>query len=90
MPTNKQRFTTTLPDGLYDELLDYQFAHRYTSTSKAVVNLLRKGLFASGSLPSEESTAEARLLYLFGQLNDQGRELLIEAADTMVRSRKYK
>ena len=85
MPTDKQRLSVTFPDGMFSEIVDYQKSHGFSSSSKAIVDLINKGIesFSAGK------PAEARLLELFGQLNDEGQGRLIETADDMVRSGKY-
>lgn len=85
MPTNKQRLSVTFPEGMFERISKYQADKGFSSSSKAITDLIAKGIDALSATPDDK----ARLLYLFGQLNDQGRELLVETADTMVRSRKY-
>ena len=46
MPTDKPRFTVTIDEELMKRLEDYRFENRFSSRSKAVVELVRLGLDA--------------------------------------------
>ena len=44
MPTQKYRLSVTFPDGLFDEIIDYQEANGLQSQSSAIIELLSRSL----------------------------------------------
>lgn len=46
MPTEKPRFCITVDDDLMQEIDDFRFRNRYSSRSKATIELIRLGLAA--------------------------------------------
>lgn len=85
MPTDKQRLSVTFPEGMFERISKYQADKGFSSSSKAITDLIAKGIDALSATPDDK----ARLLELFEELNIDGRERLLEIADAMVKSGKY-
>lgn len=85
MPTDKQRLSVTFPEGMFERISKYQTEKGFSSSSKAITDLIAKGIDALSATPDDK----ARLLELFEELNIDGRERLLEIADAMVKSGKY-
>ena len=84
MPTDKPRFTVTIPDDMMKEIDDYRFRNRCRSQSQAINELLKKGfavLFSENrndEQPAEadEPPSEARFIELYSRLDDEGLDLM--------------
>lgn len=63
MATEKPRFCITVDDDLMKEIDDFRFHNRYSSRSKATIELIRLGLAAlkeqNADLPKEEPGHQA-------------------------------
>lgn len=44
MATDKPRLSVTVPDALYDEIRRYQEEYNFTTNSRAVLDLIKKGI----------------------------------------------
>jgi hypothetical protein len=71
--------------GLLKQVSEYQHGNMISSQSKALTELITLGLGKELITRSERDW-----LKLFGELNESGRELLVDLADTFARSKKYK
>lgn len=93
MPTEKHRLSVTFPNGMFDEIVKFQEANSIRSQSSAIIELLQLGISELDSSPQESPEtlppAEAKLLALHRQLNDEGQGRLLEYADDLVSSGKY-
>lgn len=58
MPTEKPRFCITVDEDLLAQIDEHRFAKRYTSRSKATVNLIRLGLEALRTQKAEKDKAQ--------------------------------
>lgn len=58
MPTEKPRFCITVDETLLAQIDEHRFAKRYTSRSKATVNLIRLGLEALRTQEAEKDKAQ--------------------------------
>lgn len=58
MPTEKPRFCITVDKNLLAQIDEHRFAKRYTSRSKATVNLIRLGLEALRTQEAEKDKAQ--------------------------------
>ena len=58
MPTEKPRFCITVDENLLAQIAEHRFAKRYTSRSKAPVNLIRLGLEALRTQEAEKDKAQ--------------------------------
>lgn len=58
MPTEKPRFCITVDKNLLAQIDEHRFAKRYTSRSKATVNLIRLGLEALRTQEAEKGKAQ--------------------------------
>lgn len=56
MPSNKPRFTIVIDDDLFKQVDDYRYRHRLTSQSKAICDLVERGL---NVVLEEEATKKA-------------------------------
>lgn len=94
MPTKKPRVTFAISEERLLEVEAYQINNKLKNQSQAVLALIEKGL--SDFLPEDGKTqsyldeAEERLIGLYRAMNEEGKERLIETADDMVQSKKYK
>ena len=83
MPTDKPRFTVTIPDDMMKEIDDYRFKNRCRSQSQAINELLKKGfdvLFSKDQnterpAESDEPSNESRFMELYSRLDAEGRDL---------------
>ena len=83
MPTDKPRFTVTIPDDMMKEIDDYRFKNRCRSQSQAINELLKKGfdvLFSKGQNAERPAEAggpsdESRFMELYSRLDAEGRDL---------------
>ena len=46
MPTEKPRFTITMPDELFSRITEYRFQNRMKNQTQAVIDLIEKGFAA--------------------------------------------
>lgn len=99
MATDKPRFSITFDDELFDRIEDYRHENRISTRSRAVVALVEIGLeslieehheLAGIMKKTVMSTKDKTLLDSFHSLNEEGEDKLIDTADDMVRSGKYK
>ena len=87
MPTNKPRFTITMDQELFDRINNYQHMNRMSSQTKAVIELISKGLAAEMSSVSASgmdidiSPAALELARQFDRLDDHGQQVLTLIAD---------
>lgn len=94
MPTKKPRVTFAISEERLQEVEAYQISNKLKNQSQAILALIEKGL--SDFLPEEGKAqfyldeAEEKLLGLYRAMNEEGKERLIETADDMVQSKKYK
>ena len=58
MPTEKPRFCITVDKNLLAQIDEHRFAKRYTSRSKATVDLIRLGLEALRTQEAEKDKAQ--------------------------------
>lgn len=58
MPTEKPRFCITVDENLLTLIDEHRFAKRYTSRSKATVDLIRLGLEALRTQEAEKDKAQ--------------------------------
>lgn len=55
MATNKMRYTVSVDNGLFQQIEDFRFEHRFQTRSEATVELIRLGL---DSLKKEQGISE--------------------------------
>lgn len=62
MATEKPRFTITLSEDLFEKVNEYQHSMRFSTQTKAIVDLIEHGLEALGLIPciSESFTAQIK------------------------------
>lgn len=105
MATNRPRFSVTFTDDSYEKIKKYQKEHNISTQSKAVARLVeiaiseiedensKKSPSTTEAAPGEENQEDdslrSTLLNNFDQLNQEGRERLVETSDDMVVSGKY-
>lgn len=95
MPTKKPRVTFAISEDRLSEVEAYQSANKIKNQSQAILALIEKGLsdFIPDEIkktPSYLDKEEEALIGLYRALNEEGRERLLETADDMVQSKKYK
>ncbi len=102
MPTEKPRFTITVDKELFGQIEEFKFINRYKNQTKAVIALIEKGLDVLASKDPEIADAvrkkpatylkadEEKLVNLYRALNEEGQERLLESAEVMVDSKRYK
>lgn len=91
MPTSKPRVTFTLSEAQLAEITEFQFSHKIKNQTQAILALIEKGIAdveENGLKTMSES--EITLLESYNQLNAEGQNKLIDYADDLVSSRKYK
>ena len=86
MATEKPRFSVTLEDSMMQQVDDYQFSNRFATRSKAVVDLVRKGLAELESMAEKESASpysgEAlKLAKDYDGLDNWGKQAVRDLAD---------
>lgn len=86
MATEKPRFSVTLEDSMLQQVDDYQFSNRFATRSKAVVDLVRKGLAELESRAENESASpysgEAlKLAKDYDRLDNWGKQAVRDLAD---------
>lgn len=57
MATEKPRFTITMDESLLSEVDDFKYQHRIKNQSKAIVELVKRGMAALASQDAEAATA---------------------------------
>lgn len=83
MPTEKTRLMFVVDDGVAEAIEHYRLLNNFKSTSKAVLELVLKGLSGfndSPMKPSVFSGDEIKLISLFRNLSDSGRNEVFKAA----------
>ena len=96
MATEKPRFSVTFEDELFTQIEDYRHQNRISTRSKAVVQLVEKGIasllqdkpelsLATKIAPSEDEA----LLGLYHQLNDEGQSKVVGYTKDLVDSGNY-
>ena len=102
MLTDKPRFTITMDEALFDQIEEYKFNNRFKNQTKVVISLIEKGLDVLSEKDPEIASAinkkapidldgdEEKLIGMYRALNQEGREKLLDTADDMVQSKKYK
>lgn len=95
MPTKKPRVTFAISEKQLSEVESYKISKKLKNQSQAILALIEKGL--SDFLPEETRKSEpfldvreSKLVDMYQRLNEEGQERLLETADDMVRSGKYK
>lgn len=83
--TNKPIISMVIEPDLLKEVAEYQHGNMISSQSKALTELVKLGLGKELTTKTERD-----LLKSFGELNDKGKELLLDLVDTFARSKKYK
>lgn len=100
MATTKPRFSVTFTDESFAKIQKYQKVNNIATQSKAVARLVELAISEIESesdakkCPSTVKTApgddlRSTLLHNFDQLNQEGKERLVDTADDMVHSGKY-
>jgi len=97
MGTEKPRFSITVSDEMYERINEYHHENRFSTQTKAISSLIQIGL---DSLHDKASTHKEsviiedkrakKLLEMFLALNTEGEERLLDYADDLVQSGKYK
>lgn len=95
MPTKKPRVTFAISEEQLSEVESYRTSNKLKNQSQAILSLIEKGL--SDFLPEKIEKLnppldkkEGKLVEMYQRLNEEGQERLLETADDMVRSGKYK
>lgn len=100
MATGKPRFSVTFEEDSFAKIQKYQKDNNISTQSKAVarlvelaINEIESGSDAKKTLSMAEAvpgdTLCSTLLYNFDQLNQEGREKLVDLSDDMVATGKY-
>ena len=58
MATNKQRYTVSVDNELFQQIEDFRFEHRFQTRSEATVELIRLGLASLMKEQDEEKDQE--------------------------------
>ncbi|MET0016512.1 S24 family peptidase [Oscillibacter sp.] len=87
MATEKPRFSVTLEEAMLEQVDDYQFSNRFATRSKAVVDLVRKGLeeLENGAGKESASPYSGEALKLakdYDGLDKWGKQAVRDVADT--------
>lgn len=94
MPTKKPRVTFAISEEQLATVETYQQENRIKNQSQAILSLIDKGL--SDFLPQDKEKApppdavETKLINMYRKLNEEGQEKLVDYADDLVSSGKYK
>ena len=104
MPTDKPRVTITMTSEQLQRVDNYRFENRLKNQTQAILSLIETGLAdlekvakkspdtaeaAPGEDDPEADFLHSTLLHNFEQLNQEGREKLVDTSDDMVSSGKY-
>ena len=100
MATNKPRFSVTFAEDSFAKIQKYQKDNNISTQSKAVARLVELAISeieSESDAKKSPSTAEtasgdtlrSTLLYNFDQLNQEGREKLVDLSDDLVSTGKY-
>lgn len=86
MPTEKSRISFAVPDDLHERIDAFRYDHRVKNLSQAVIALLERGLetIEIESTMQKEKPAEIgelsgneeRFLWLYRQLDEEGRRII--------------
>lgn len=97
MGTEKPRFSITVSEEMYERINEYHHENRFSTQTKAISSLIQIGLDSlhGKTSPNREFAAiedkrVKRLLEIFQALNTEGEEKLLDYADDLVQSGKYK
>lgn len=95
MPTKKPRVTFAISEEQLSEVESYKISNKLKNQSQAILALIEKGL--SDFLPEDIEKSKPfldesvnKLVEMYQRLNEEGQDRLLETADDMVRSGKYK
>lgn len=95
MPTKKPRVTFAISEARLSEVEAYQLNNKLKNQSQAILSLIEKGLAdfltdEERKTPSYLDEGEEKLVELYRALNEEGQERLLESAEVMVDSKRYK
>lgn len=97
MGTEKPRFSITVSEEMYEKINAYHHENRFSTQTKAISSLIQIGLdsIQGGAGPQEkpvviENQRAKKLLEILQALNTEGQEKLLDYADDLVQSGKYK
>ena len=83
--TNKSIVSVVIDPDELEEIVIYQHKNQIKSQSKAIMNLIRLGMDKERQL----SESEKRMLASLNKLNEEGKEYLLDVADTLIKSKKF-
>ena len=94
MATEKPRFSITLDEDLLGRVEDYRHENKISTRSKAVVQLVEKGInellkAEAAEIKKAPSIRDEALLNYFGQLNEQGQNMVVDYARLLVVSGEH-
>lgn len=97
MATEKPRLSISMDEDTFSKVLAYKKEKGIATQSKAIIRIMEMGLkdlereTAQKIAPStaEAVPGEEQLISLYRDLNDEGREKLVDYADDLVSSGKY-
>ena len=89
MATNKPRFSVSFSDESFQKIENYREKSSLNTRSKAVAQLVELALNEIENAPPPD-IGEGKLVDMYRALNAEGKEKLLDCADDMVRSGKYK
>lgn len=72
MPTEKPRFSITIDQELLNRINDYQHKNRMNTQTKAVIDLIRKGIAQAGSCSQASLDVAAK----YDRLDSHGRAVI--------------
>lgn len=82
MPTDKPRFSLTLPEEMYSEIIEYQHDNRLKNQTKAVVSLIEAGLNEKMKKnPAVKDDRKEKLIAMYDSLSEDNRSKLLELAN---------
>lgn len=90
MPTDKPRFSVTVPEALYNRVQDYQFTHRMKNQTQAILALITRGLELEEGLEPEKAQSLDTITERCNRMDESDRKTLEFISGLLLTQDKYK